>query len=533
MARLSFLKLLSILFAPVIFLSHYSASALPNATVDTIMLSETHLPVLTGRQKNVLMQIRVVAKEPVTLNSIKISLRGTTRLSDISAIAVYTTDGIEKYSAEGREFSRVLHPGKELTLTGNLELNPGVSNLWVTVSVIDKAVLTNRIFLDCTGFTFKGQAIVKPLPHIPFTGARLGLSLRTKGDDQVDTYRIPGLATTSKGTLIAVYDVRYLNSRDLQGHVDIGMSRSTDGGNSWEPMKIILDKGESGGLPQDQNGVGDPAILVDQETGTIWVAAVWAHGKPGKPTWTASQPGLDSTETGQLLLIRSDDDGKTWSPPINITSQVKDPKWYLFLQGPGKGITMKNGTLVFAAQYKDENQMPHSTIIYSTDHGTTWKSGTPSKSNTTEAQVVQLADGSLMLNMRDNRGKSRSVSVTHDLGLTWTEHPSSRSALTEPVCMGSLDWFTFKKPGRPEKKILLFSNPDSDTQRINIKLKLSFDEGRSWPTGYQVLLDAGRSAGYSCLTQIDDNTVGILYESSQANLVFQKINLREIIKKIP
>src|SRR5690606_11074179 len=95
---------------------------------------------------------------------------------------------------------------------------------------------------------------------------RIGIALRQRGEDNVDTYRIPGLATTNTGTLIGVYDVRWNDPVDLQENIDVGMSRSTDGGRTWEPMKIIMDMGEYGGLPEDQNGIGDPAVLVDRNT---------------------------------------------------------------------------------------------------------------------------------------------------------------------------------------------------------------------------------------------------------------------------
>lgn len=86
----------------------------------------------------------------------------------------------------------------------------------------------------------------------------------------------------------------------------------------------------------------------------------------------SSKSGMTPEETGQFVLVKSEDDGLTWSEPINITSQIKNPKWRLFFNGPGMGISMKNGTLVFPAQYRDQNGVPHSTIVYSTDHGANW-----------------------------------------------------------------------------------------------------------------------------------------------------------------
>ena len=107
---------------------------------------------------------------------------------------------------------------------------------------------------------------------------RLARKVRTAGDDGVAAYRIPGLVTTMKGTLVGVYDIRHDNSRDLQGDIDIGISRSTDGGRTWGPMIVAMDMGEWDGLPQELNGIGDPCILVDEVTGDLLVFAAWTHG---------------------------------------------------------------------------------------------------------------------------------------------------------------------------------------------------------------------------------------------------------------
>ena len=141
-----------------------------------------------------------------------------------------------------------------------------------------------------------------------------------------------------------------------------------------------------------------------------------------------------------------------------------------------------------------------------------------------------------MLNMRDNRNRKtkglnngRSIAVTNDLGKTWAEHPSSHNSLKEPVCMASLINFFYAENGK-EKSFLLFSNPNDQYQRKNMTIKVSMDNGTSWPDKYWLLLDEGKGRGYSCLTQINDTLLGILYESSQADLVFEKININEIIQ---
>src|SRR5699024_6707542 len=211
-------------------------------------------------------------------------------------------------------------------------------------------------------------------------------------------------------------------------------------------------------------------------------------GMPGQRAWNASGTGLEPSETGQFVLVKSEDDGKTWSEPINITKQIKKPEWQLLLQGPGKGITMSDGTLVFPAQFKDEEEMPYSTIIYSKDHGQSWDISTGAKSNTTEAQVAELSGGSLMLNMRDNRGGARSVYTTGNLGKTWQQHPASREALIEPVSQASL--IQFPPPQHTSSKHwLMFSNPHSPEARKNMRIQLSTDDGMSWPDGKQLLLN--------------------------------------------
>ena len=171
----------------------------------------------------------------------------------------------------------------------------------------------------------------------------MAVGVRHAGDDGSASFRIPGLVTSNKGTLLGVYDVRYNSSVDLQEYVDVGLSRSTDGGKTWEKMRLPLSFGEYDGLPAAQNGVGDPSILVDTQTNTIWVVAAWTHGMGNQRAWWSSHPGMDLYQTAQLVMAKSTDDGKTWSKPINITEQVKDPSWYFLLQGPGRGITMSDG----------------------------------------------------------------------------------------------------------------------------------------------------------------------------------------------
>ena len=354
---------------------------------------------------------------------------------------------------------------------------------------------------------------------------RLAVKVRTAGDDGVAAYRIPGLVTTKKGTLVGVYDIRHANSRDLQGDIDVGVSRSTDGGKTWGPMVTAMDMGEWGGLPQELNGIGDPCILLDEVTGDLLLFAAWTHGgKAGEAAWWNARDGFDPADTPQLMMVRSTDDGLTWSEPVNLTRQVKQEKWNFTFQGPGRGITMEDGTLVVPFQHQEPDRTPAAGIMYSTDRGETWQVHEYARINTTESQVAEIAPGELMLNMRDNRGTGRAVSVTRDLGRTWAPHASD-GQLVEPVCMASL--LKVRAADNVLKRdILLFSNPADASERRNITVRLSLDGGVTWSS--QVLLDERTGWGYSCLTMIDRKTVGILYESSQAHMTFQAISLKDL-----
>ena len=419
-------------------------------------------------------------------------------------------------------------PGREVVFRPEQPLEEGVHFFWVSLRMRPHASLKTQVRVRLAEITLDGSPAY--LDYLSPQGVvhRMGVGVRHAGDDGAAAFRIPGLVTTNKGTLLGVYDIRYNNSADLQEHIDIGLSRSTDGGQTWEKMRVPLSFGQHGGLPSAQNGVGDPAILVDEKTNTVWIIAAWTHGIGGQRAWNSSGQGMEAEETAQLVLAKSEDDGKTWSAPMNITEQVKDPSWFFLLQGPGRGITTEDGTLVFAAQYIGADRVPCACILYSRDRGVTWHLHAPARTNTTEAQVAEIEPGVLMLNMRDNRGGSRAVSVTRDWGKTWEEHPSSRKALPEPVCMASL-LHVKADENSLGKDILLFSNPNTTRGRHRITIKASLDGGMTWLPENQVLLDEAEGWGYSCLTLIDPETVGILYESSVANMTFQAVPLKDII----
>ena len=541
--------------AVILFSLFFLMCAVPVVkAADTIFIRETRIPILIERQDNVLFYLRLDAKESQTLNDVVLKFGKDVNLSEIESVKLYYS-GTEAFQDRGKKrFAPVNYissntPGKtlaanpsysimkaevnnlkkEVILRGDQKLFPGINYFWISLEMKPDASLTSKVAVDIASVTVDGKKAILDVVSPKGIEHRMGVGVRHAGDDNSAAFRIPGLVTTNKGTLLGVYDVRYNSSVDLQEHVDIGLSRSTDGGKTWEKMRLPLAFGEYGGLPSGQNGVGDPSILVDTKTNTVWVVAAWTHGMGNQRAWWSSHPGMDMNHTAQLVLAKSTDDGKTWSSPINITEQVKDPSWYFLLQGPGRGITMEDGTLVFPTQFIDSTRVPNAGIMYSKDGGKTWKMHNYARTNTTEAQVAEVEPGVLMLNMRDNRGGSRAVAITKDLGKTWTEHVSSRKALQEPVCMASL--ISVKaKDNVLNKDLLIFSNPNTTKGRHDLTIKISLDGGVTWLPEHQLLLDEGENWGYSCLSMIDKETIGILYESSVAHMTFQAVKLKDIVK---
>lgn len=523
-----------------------------NAASDTLFVRQQQLPILIERTDNVLFLMRINGDNTHRLDEVALKFGDNVLLSDIKAVKLYYGGTEARQIKNAQRFAPVEYisrsdPGKTLAanpsysikkdevrplantvvLKGQQNLFPGVNYFWVSIEMTPRTDLTSALTACVYGAKADGHTL--PVKTVSASMKRyMGIGVRHAGDDGSAAYRIPGLVTTNKGTLLGVYDVRYNSSVDLQEHVDIGLSRSTDGGKTWEKMRLPLAFGETGGLPAAQNGVGDPSILVDTKTNTVWVVAAWTHGMGNQRAWNSSHPGMDMNHTAQLVMAKSTDDGKTWSAPINITSQVKNPDWHFLLQGPGRGITMNDGTLVFPIQYIGKDRIPNAGIMYSKDRGKTWHIHNHARTNTTEAQVAEVEPGVLMLNMRDNRGGSRAVCTTTDLGQTWTEHVSSRSALQEPVCMASL--ISVKAEDNVTgKDLLIFSNPNSTTKRNHITIKISTDGGKTWLPEHQLMLDEGDGWGYSCLTMVDRESIGILYESSVAHMTFQKIKLSEIM----
>lgn len=317
------------------------------------------------------------------------------------------------------------------------------------------------------------------------------------GADDYHTFRIPSLIVSATGTLLALAEGRK-SARHDTGDIDLVLRRSTDGGKTWGPLQIVWDDG--------LNTVGNPCPVVDRKTGTIWLPITRNLGVDKQTEIVAGT----SKGTREAWITKSTDDGLTWSKPINITSQVKAANWRWFATGPGVGIQMKSGRLVIPCDYTIAGKTTeYAFVMYSDDGGKTWQSGGSTTENCGEAQVVELRDGSLLMNMRHvGGGKNRRTAVSRDDGLTWGE-VFDNLALVDPGCQGSIVKPTRVAGGASHR--LFFVNPAS-LKREQLRLRFSDDDGKTWSAGH--VLHAGPAA-YSCATVLPDGSVGVMFECGE------------------
>lgn len=340
------------------------------------------------------------------------------------------------------------------------------------------------------------------------------------------SYRIPAMITTVKGSVLAFCEGRR-NSGSDTGEINLLLRRSTDGGLTFaEPQVVWAD---------DANTCGNPCPVVDSSTGVIWLLMSHNLGSDHEKQINGETAKGLAKGTRTVWVTSSQDDGATWAPPREITTDVKKPEWGWYATGPGIGIQIQRGPhkgrLVIPCDYgvRSAKGVGNSHVIYSDDHGATWKlGGEPPEHRFNESQVVELEDGSIMLNMRNIRVDTgqitdRGVAISHDGGETF-ESARHDAALPEPICQGSIlrqAWKSDAGPGR-----ILFSNPASSEKRERMTVRLSTDDGQTWPTSRVVW--PGPTA-YSCLVNLPGGDVGLLYEAgdkkSYERIDFARFNL--------
>lgn len=330
-----------------------------------------------------------------------------------------------------------------------------------------------------------------------------------KGDWGYHTFRIPALIQTKSGAILVFAEGRRNSSGDT-GDIDLVMRRSDDMGRTWSDMDVIWDDGG--------NVCGNPVPIVDSKTGRIVLVMTWNKGNDVEKDIHDRK----SEDTRRVFVMHSDDDGYTWTTPSEITSSTKDPEWTWYATGPCHGIQLQKGPdkgrMIVPCNHglfrdgKAVGTVSH--IIYSDDIGQTWKIGAVASLGN-ESTVVELKNGDVMLNMRDWKNTAvertdfeRHCAISHDSGESF-ETPYPRSGLIEPRCNASIVNYTRK--GKLTGT-LLFSNPDHKTERVNMTVKISRDDGKTWMPVYRL---PAKKAAYSDLLVMSDGNVAIFYENGE------------------
>ncbi len=345
------------------------------------------------------------------------------------------------------------------------------------------------------------------------------------GKDGFKSVRIPSVLVTQAGTVLAFAEGRAAHAD--QANNKLILKRSRDGGRTWGAVQVIADDGA--------NTLNNPTVVEERQSGRVLLMyqsyPAGLSERDGK-----IKPGHDGPAIVRNFLIHSDDDGVTWSKPDDVTRTTKRPERVTITAvGPGLGIQLTRGPHA-GRLLMPFNEGPFGawnvSAAFSDDRGATWRLGSPAPgalvtngkggqiSLVNEVQMVELADGSVMLNSRKWGGKAlRKTATSKDGGATWsaiTEDPG----LPDPGCMASV--FRYSFPDAGNKSRLLYSGPDS-TKRENGVVRISYDEGRTWPVK-RVFFPG--SFAYSVLTRFADGTIGCLYETDNANrLVFARFDL--------
>jgi len=311
------------------------------------------------------------------------------------------------------------------------------------------------------------------------------------GTQGVAEFRIPSMITTSSGTVIAVCDARVDRQGDVPNNIDQVIRRSLDNGQSWDEMRTIVDFA-------NQEGAADPQLIQDSETERIFLFYTYCPGR----NEIATGPNRNRRHLS-LQYIFSDDDGITWSLPIVVEHGLKKQGWHSMWPGPGRGTRLSNGRLIVPVTVSDTLNM-HSYFLYSDDNGDNWDISGNIGTDINEPTLVEIDENTLLVNARNTTG-NRAIVLSRDNGNSWSEIIYHKD-LIEPGCQGSC----IRIRDTNGENIILFSNPEHPKERRNMTVKISYDNGKSWPRKKTVY--EGPSA-YSCLTVMPDGEIGLLYEN--------------------
>ena len=441
----------------------------------------------------------------IELQSMTLSLDGTTALQDVTMLKVYSTGNVAAF--DGRNLQNATLLGSAVPAAGNLtcrldgQLVSGVNYLWITVDVADNA--TEGHVVDASLFSVTTEAGAYNLASPSPDGNREIILARTllfqPGDYNSAHYRIPAIITAQDGVLVAVCDKRKTSENDLPSDIDIVCKRSTDGGRTWsEPYNIVK------GTGPDQ-GFGDCALAHSNDEKGLIVGFVGGQGLWGS---TPSNPI-------RSYIAKSYDNGQTWTEPRDVTDFIIGSNcivsahrmWRASFFGSGNGLRTSTGRIMFVAAIREDTTMTlYNHVVYSDDNGATWQVSERASVGGDEAKVVELVDGRILMSIRHH--DNRWYNLSEDGGETWQASTSSWPEMLTPACNGDIIRYTSVNQGY-DKNRLLHSVPYGTTSRKEVSVYVSYDEGETWPVRKCIV---PYRSEYSSLCILPDGTIGLYVE---------------------
>jgi sialidase-1 len=357
--------------------------------------------------------------------------------------------------------------------------------------------------------SFNFSAVVVVLIVGASTNAAGAEAVKTRvfqsGEDGYHTYRIPAIVRAANGALLAFAEGRKNGPGD-HGNIDIMLKRSTDSGRTWGAMQLVQDEWDD---PTAEVWIGNPTPVVDSmdpaNPGRIWLVFTRSNSR--------------------VFVTSSDDHGATWSERREISATAMRPTWGWYATGPVHGIQLQRGKyagrLIIPSDHRErDSESWGAHILFSDDHGATWQIGavdtrqTPASVHPNENVAVELTDGRLYINARDQHGTdpaTRAIAYSRDGGQSYDAPFAPERSITTPVVQNSVIRLAATDCG-DKRNILVYSCPGHHTKRRDLTILASFDECGSWP--FRSVLHRGPAA-YSDLIQLNGDQIGLLYETGE------------------
>jgi hypothetical protein len=461
-------------------------------------LIQRRMPVGQGEVDQGILGINIQTignSAPLSINSIELSLNGTTDYADVDLVKLYYTGTSNRFEPSNL-FGSASPQAGIISVNGMQTLAEGNNYFWISYDITPDADEGHLLDATCEAIWINGNQELLSATSVSGSSTILleHKALFSGGDYGSGFFRIPAITTATDGSLVVLTDARYNNTGDLPNNIDVLSKRSTDRGESWSEAVVVADFGA--------DGAGDASVVTDRNTGAL--VALF----PSYNGFFQSTPN----DKIRMHMSRSMDQGISWSTPVDISDMIYAPGWYANFVTSGAMHQMRNGRIIAASVVRPDAGNALSDLenymIFSDDGGLSWGyMASPASGNANEAKLVELDNGNLMMNIR--AFNNRKIVLSDDGGESWGT-PYTQNDLIDPFVNGELIRYTSTLDGY-DKSRLLFSIAAS-TSRENMSVFLSYDEGQSW--GISKVIYPGPSA-YSALTVLDDGTIGLFYENGE------------------